>query len=451
VLTDVFSCDLTRVRLLTQLGFERFRVWDYVNERDLDEPFDEPDVPDGFIMRGTRMSDAGQLAIARNHSFEEDWTGELYRSAVMEKPGYDPAREIVAQSPDGRIAAFTVYWVDERNKIGHFEPVGTHRDFHRRGLARAVMLHAMRQMKALGMATVTVNHNAENLAALKLYKSLGFTKRYETYGFRRSLSTSQIQPVDEETLPGGNTVGAVRIGDAVHKLASPWTPTVHALLRHLEDAGFDGAPRALGFDGQGREMLSYLPGETAGDRVPWPAWAFADVTLTQVGQWLRRVHDATADFVPPVDERWFAGRTMQPGLIVGHQDAAPYNAVMNGDRLVGFFDWDTAGPSSRDFDLAFAALSWVPLYPPSEVERLGFHDFEDRSRRLHLLLDAYGYDSDRRAFGAVIVQRARRQATVIRRMAVAGDSAAIALLPVAGHLERSASDVETLPDHFWTR
>src|SRR5882757_6892466 len=72
--------------------------------------------------------------------------------------------------------------------------------------------------------------------------------------------------MSEETLAGGNTVGAVRIGDTVHKQASPWTPTVHALLRHLEAAGVDGVPRALGFDDQGREMLSYLPGETAGGR-----------------------------------------------------------------------------------------------------------------------------------------------------------------------------------------
>jgi hypothetical protein len=43
---------------------------------------------------------------------------------------------------------------------------------------------------------------------------------------------------------------------------------VHALLRHLEDVGFDDAPRALGFDNQGREMLTYLPGDTVGDRTP---------------------------------------------------------------------------------------------------------------------------------------------------------------------------------------
>lgn len=100
-------------------------------------------------------------------------------------------------------------------------------------------------------------------------------------------------------------------------------------------------------------------------------------------------------------------------------------------------------------DLAFAALWWVPLCPPSVAEGLGFHDSKDRPRRLHLMLDAYGYDGDRHAFGTAIVQRARRQVTVMREMAEAGDRAAIALLPIAGYIEQSASDVEALPDDFW--
>jgi hypothetical protein len=253
----------------------------------------------------------------------------------------------------------------------------------------------------------------------------------------------------EERLPGGYTTGAVLIGDILHKPAAPWTPTVHALLRHLEDAGFDGAPRALGFDDQGREMLTYLPGDTVGDRTPWPAWVHSDSTLVQVGRWLRRLHDATVSFVPPADERWFIDGTVRPGLIVGHQDAAPYNAVVDGDRLVGFCDWDIAGPSSREFDMALSALWWVPLCPPSAVEPLGFHDFAGRSRRLHLLLDAYGYDADRQGFGAVVVQRARRQAAAIRQMAASGDQAATRLLFVAEYFESAASDIEALPNGFW--
>ena len=255
----------------------------------------------------------------------------------------------------------------------------------------------------------------------------------------------------EVTLAGGNTTGAVLIGDVVHKRASPWTPTVHAVLRHLEDAGFDGAPRALGFDDQGREMLTFLPGETIGDRDPWPAWASADAMLIQVGRWLRRVHDLTADFSAPADEHWFIGGPMRPGLVVGHQDAAPYNAVVDGDRLVGFYDWDIAGPSSREWDLAFSALPWVPLAAPPAGTPLTGHDVQERSRRFHLLLDAYGYDGDRQAFRGVVMERARVQAGVIRRTADAGNPASIALLPIADLLERSVTVVGAQPDGFWTR
>ena len=92
---------------------------------------------------------------------------------------------------------------------------------------------------------------------------------------------------------------------------------------------------------------------------------------------------------------------------------------------------------------------WVPLCPPSAVEPLGFHDFDGRSRRLHLLLDAYGYDADRQGFGAVVVQRARRQAAAIRQMAASGDPAATRLLFVAEYFESAASDIEALPNEFW--
>ncbi|MFI5956335.1 aminoglycoside phosphotransferase family protein [Cryptosporangium sp. NPDC051539] len=253
----------------------------------------------------------------------------------------------------------------------------------------------------------------------------------------------------EQRLAGGNMGGAVRIDDVVHKPAKPWTATVHALLQYLASVGFEGAPTALGFDPDGREMLSYLPGDVIGARVPWPGWAFEDSTLVQVGAWLRRLHDATESFVPPEGERWFSGRELKPGLVVGHQDAAPYNAVYSGATLLGFFDWDTAGPSTRELDLAFSALSWVPLYTPEAARMFGFTAPDDRSRRLHLLLDSYGYSGDRGAFGAVVVQRARVQAQVIRQLAGTGDPAGTALIPVAENLERSAGEIEAFPAEFW--
>jgi Phosphotransferase enzyme family len=218
-------------------------------------------------------------------------------------------------------------------------------------------------------------------------------------------------------LDGGNAGGAVRVGDTVRRAAGPWTPAVHALLAHLAGKGFAGSPRPLGLDSQGREVLTFLPGETVGSTRPWPGWVHADDTLLQVAQWVRDLHRAVADFVPPSDAAWRMGGQWAPGLIVGHNDAAPYNAVWHDGTLAGFFDWDMAGPVSPAWDVAFAAFSWVPLHARHVVAGEGFTDFEDRPRRLRLFLADYGWTDSMPAFLEVVTARIRAHVTSLRDLA----------------------------------
>jgi hypothetical protein len=206
--------------------------------------------------------------------------------------------------------------------------------------------------------------------------------------------------MQEQKLPGGNTGGAVRVGDTVRRVPGPWTPSVHALLRHLEAVGFSAASRALGFDDQGREMLSYLPGEVVGETKPWPGWVHTDAALLQVASWLRDFHAA-----------------------VGHNDAAPYNAAWADGQLVGFFDWDFAAPVTVEWDLALTAFAWIPLHARHIVAAEGFTAFEDRLRRLRLFLAAYGWTEPVDAFIETVRQRVSASADGMRRLAAAGDPA----------------------------
>jgi Ser/Thr protein kinase RdoA (MazF antagonist) len=164
--------------------------------------------------------------------------------------------------------------------------------------------------------------------------------------------------------------------------------------------GCDGVPQVLGVDASGREVLSYVDGQTIGAGPDWPAWASSEAALVQVGQCMRRLHDATAAFVPDPGLTWFAGQKWRPSLVVGHHDATPWNAVWRDDRLVGFVDWDTAGPSSREYDLALSALTWVPLSARNEGTGMQPGTVAGRSRRLRLLLDAYGTTGTGRRSGA---------------------------------------------------
>ena len=92
----------------------------------------------------------------------------------------------------------------------------------------------------------------------------------------------------------------------------------------------------------------------------------------------------------------------------------------SGGALVGFVDWDTAGPSRREDDLAFSALTSVPLLT-AEIAATGFGDAADRHRRFHLLLDAYGYTGDRTAIRDAIIGRVERNVAMIRQLADGGE------------------------------
>src|SRR5437764_413718 len=89
---------------------------------------------------------------------------------------------------------------------------------------------------------------------------------------QRPLAPRSVDP-DEVVLHGGNTNTVVRVGATVRRTAGSWTPTIHALLRHLESTGFDAAPRALGLDAQGREVLSFIDGTTVQYPMPSFVWA----------------------------------------------------------------------------------------------------------------------------------------------------------------------------------
>jgi ribosomal protein S18 acetylase RimI-like enzyme len=185
VITDVYDCDQTRIDLLTDLGFAPYRTWDWITERRLRAPIADPVLPEGFTIRGATPDDFAQLATIRNNTFDGDWTPAIYRTQVMQSAGYQPENELVIVAPDGRFAAFTVIRLDPLNKVGLFEPVGTHSNFRRLGLARALLLHGLREMQRHGMERASAAHAADNVAARDLYRALGFVKRYETLGFQQ--------------------------------------------------------------------------------------------------------------------------------------------------------------------------------------------------------------------------------------------------------------------------
>ena len=212
-----------------------------------------------------------------------------------------------------------------------------------------------------------------------------------------------------------------RAGETVRRGTGPWTPAVHALLRHLERVGFDGAPRVLGTDERGREILSYVPGEVPDRASPETVTGRA---LAEVGRLLGRYHEAVCGFELPAGVSWHHPEIPGARTVVCHNDLAPRNTVFRDGRPVAFLDWDLASPAPPAWDLAHAAWQFVPLSDDAGCTRNGWASPPDRARRLRVLCDGYGLPNrDRAGFSRLVARRMEATASGIEALAAGGDEA----------------------------
>jgi hypothetical protein len=203
-----------------------------------------------------------------------------------------------------------------------------------------------------------------------------------------------------EPLTGdGVTQGIVRIGDTVRRPLRPFSLTVQAYLAHLRDAGFTGAPLPLGVDEQGREMLSFVPGDVP--RNPLPPETAGDDVLVALARLIGTLHEASAGWAPPPDAVWGGtpaslGRPIPERTeLVSHCDYYPGNVVFRGGLPVALIDFDLARPTTRLYDIANALWYWAPLRDPRD-RAPAFAD-ADIPHRVAVFADAYGMTARHRA------------------------------------------------------
>ena len=196
----------------------------------------------------------------------------------------------------------------------------------------------------------------------------------------------------------------VRVGDTVRRSSDRWSSAVVDLLQHVEREGFDGAPRALGFDDQGREVLTFvegvdgrgtefIPDEGGRFDLRLPDFVWQDEVLVHLGALLRAYHDAAATFRWKGRDWCYAPR--EPVETICHNEVFPSNTIFRRGLPVALIDWDTATPGPRAWEIGWVAWRWVPFVRDEKCRAIGLPTgVAEKARRLRLLLDAYGIERD---------------------------------------------------------
>lgn len=202
-------------------------------------------------------------------------------------------------------------------------------------------------------------------------------------------------PLQEIPLKSGGSMGVYRCGNIVLRNSSPWTPTIHSLLRHLENVGFTGAPHVVGsgFDSSGREMLTYIEGEFSHPG-PWTLEGAAEI-----GHLLKNLHNATASYITPEDaiwQPWFGRILGSANHTISHCDTASWNIVTRNGLPVALIDWEYAGPVDPIVELAQACWLNAKLFDDMVAEKDELPSLNERSRHLRAIVDGYELASEQR-------------------------------------------------------
>lgn len=160
---------------LREEGYEpgyAFRAYEW----DLQEDLPEVELPEGWTVRPVRGEvEANSRRAASHAAFESRMPEAMHLQRYldfMRSPVYEPARDLVAVDTHGRVGSFMIWWGDSSG-IAQIEPFGTHPDFHRRGIGRALIYHGLGEMKRAGMSLARVCTDDDRLATA-FYEGVGF-------------------------------------------------------------------------------------------------------------------------------------------------------------------------------------------------------------------------------------------------------------------------------------
>lgn len=181
--------DLLRQRLLVERGFKHTEYWGMIRHMRLGaQPLTEPASHAGYTLRATQsddLDDCQRIADLLNAAFGRTFhNAQEYQNFCRLAPSFRQDLDLVAVAPDGSFAAYVGVPYDDVNGRGIFEPVCTHPDHQRKGLAKALMQEGLLRLKALDAVDVTVD-TGDMTPANRLYDSLGFTEAYRGYTWEK--------------------------------------------------------------------------------------------------------------------------------------------------------------------------------------------------------------------------------------------------------------------------
>jgi ribosomal protein S18 acetylase RimI-like enzyme len=181
--TDAWDRDAYLERLLRRDGYRPARKGYEMVRPTMDDIADAP-LPPGLEIRPVTRADFRRIFEADVEAFRDHWGGNDESEAAFlrfaDDPVYDPSLFQVAFDGD-EIAGLVMGLIDpadvarKRSVVGLIDDVAVRRPWRRRGLARALVLRTLAELRDRGATSAFLGVDGENPnQAMSLYEGCGF-------------------------------------------------------------------------------------------------------------------------------------------------------------------------------------------------------------------------------------------------------------------------------------
>lgn len=243
-----------------------------------------------------------------------------------------------------------------------------------------------------------------------------------------------------EKLDGGNMSDVIKKGNLLYRSQGTWSPSVHRLLLHLEKQGFDDCPRFLGISADGREKLSYVPGQC---REFYPGNLSETEHMqgiVSLAGLMNRFHQASSSFIQKDTDIWMLAYTGNlEKEVICHNDIAPYNVTFQNNLPYKLIDFDTCCPGPRIWDIVYALYRFVPVTDESASAAY-------IQKCITVFFDHYGMQMPTEFF-QILVNRLQALIDTIHTMAENGNEAFLKMIE-DGHADFYRKEIACVQKRF---
>lgn len=146
----------------------------------------EKPLPEGYYFKNvTTDEDYMKKRVCHNNGFgiPEDVYPEDSFKYLTKAPSYNEYLDVVVET-DEIFVASCVGWYDNINKIGYIEPLVVHKEYHGKGIGKAIIYEVFKRLRKLGAKTVDMATNEDNR---KFYESVGYEVKCKSYEYIKEL------------------------------------------------------------------------------------------------------------------------------------------------------------------------------------------------------------------------------------------------------------------------